>query len=92
MSAELMLKVGTMPKNSVPLTVRISPEARKRLDEVASRIVGSEERLPLGRIIDAMVLWFFDENEWEDIVLEVREDLEREREERKARDRERKRR
>ena len=55
----MKLKSGTMPKNTVPLTLRISPEARKRLDEVASRIVGSEERLPLGRIIDAMVLWFF---------------------------------
>jgi hypothetical protein len=76
----------------LPLTVRIGPKARKILERMAWRIVYNEEdRLPLGRIINAMILWFEDHNQWEEIQEEIRADFAREAEERRIRDRERKR-
>ena len=76
---------------TVPLTVNISPAARKILDRVACRIVYDErDRLPLGRMISAMILWFQDNDKWEGIQATIRADFAREAQERRKRDRERK--
>jgi hypothetical protein len=78
---------------TVPLTVRITGEARQCLERAACRIVYDErDRLPLGRLVTAMVLWFEDNNGWQALQKEIRADLAREQHERRKRDRERKRR
>lgn len=85
-----MLKYGQMEK--VPFTVNITPEARKILERVACSLVyGEEDRLPLGRMITAMTLWFEDNGVWEHIRKEIQADFAREARERRERDRERKR-
>jgi hypothetical protein len=74
------------------LAVRVDPEARKILERVACKVVYHEDdRLPLGKIITAMILWFEDNVEWEEIEEAVRADWDREVAERKRRDRKRKR-
>ena len=74
-----------------PLTVRIAPEARKILDRVATSLVYDEkDRLPLGRIVTAMVK-FLEEDDWDAIKKIIRADFAREAHERRVRDRERKR-
>jgi hypothetical protein len=78
---------------TVPLTVRISPEAREFLERAACKIVHDEgDRLPLGRLVTAMTLWFEDNKKWEELQNEIRADFAREEQERRKRDRERKRR
>jgi hypothetical protein len=58
---------------------------------VANRLVYDEEdRLPLGRIVTAMVN-FLEEDDWDAITKIVRADFAREAHERRVRDRERKR-
>jgi hypothetical protein len=77
---------------TVPLTVNIGPEARKILEQVARGLVYDEgDRLPFGRIITTMTLWFEDNAKWEDIRNAIRADFAREAQERRKRDRERKR-
>jgi len=74
-----------------PLTVRIAPDARKILDRVACSLVYDEkDRLPLGRIVTAMVK-FLEEDDWDAIKKIIRADFAREAHERCVRDRERKR-
>ena len=74
-----------------PLTVRIAPDARKILDRVANSLVYDEkDRLPLGRIVTAMVK-FLEEDDWDAIKKIIRADFAREAHERRVRDRERKR-
>jgi hypothetical protein len=75
------------------LTVRIAPEARKILDRVANSLVYDEkDRLPLGRIITAMVKFLEEDDDcWDAITKIIRADFAREAHERRVRDRERKR-
>ena len=73
------------------LTVRIAPEARKILDRVANSLVHEKDRLPLGRIVTAMVKFLEEDERWEAITDITRADREREASERRVRDRERKR-
>ena len=76
---------------TLSLTVRIAPEARKILDRVANSLVYDEkDRLPLGRIVTAMVK-FLEEDDWDAIKKIIRADFAREAHERRVRDRERKR-
>jgi hypothetical protein len=78
---------------TVSLTVRISPEAREILERAACKIVHDEgDRLPFGRLVTAMILWFEENNEWEELQEKIRADIAREEHERRKRDRERKRR
>jgi hypothetical protein len=77
----------------VPLTVRITPEARKILQRVAKSIVCDEEdRLPLGRMITAMIVWFEENTEWDEIKDAILAEWGREVQKRRVRDRQRKRR
>jgi len=74
------------------LTVRIAPEARKILDRVANSLVYDEkDRLPLGRIVTAMVKFLEEDECWDAITKIIRADFAREAHERLVRDRERKR-
>jgi hypothetical protein len=76
----------------LPLTLRISPEARKILDRVGNSLVYDEkDRLPLGRIVTAMVKFLEEHECWEAITKIIRADFDREAHERRVRDRERKR-
>lgn len=78
---------------TVPLTVRITPEARQCLERAACRIVYDErDRLPLGRLVTAMILWF-EENpeELDELQSDMQAAFAREQHERRKRDRERKR-
>ena len=76
---------------TLSLTVRIAPEARKILDRVANSLVYDEkDRLPLGRIVTAMVK-FLKKDDWDAITKIIRADFAREAHERRVRDRERKR-
>ena len=75
-----------------PLTVRIAPEARKILDGVANSLVYDEkDRLPLGRIVTAMIMFLEEDRSWDAIRKIIRADFAREAHERRVRDRERKR-
>jgi hypothetical protein len=52
-------------EKKIPFSINISPEARKILEREACRLVyGPEDRLPLGRIVTAMTLWFEENVEW----------------------------
>jgi hypothetical protein len=78
---------------TIPLTVRITPNARKIMERVADSIVyDKKERLPLGRMITAMILWFEDNTEWAEIKDAILAEWGREAQKRRARDRQRKRR
>ena len=75
-----------------PLTVRIAPEARKILDRVATSLVYDEkDRLPLGRIVTAIIMFLQENGGWDAIKEIIRADFAREAHERRVRDRERKR-
>jgi len=74
-----------------PLTVRITPAARNILDRVANSLVHEKDRLPLGRIVTAMVKFLEEDERWEAITEIIRADFAREAHERRVRDRERKR-
>jgi hypothetical protein len=75
------------------LSITISEEAREILDRVAASLVHNErDRLPLGRVVAAMTLWFEENNEWDDITEAIRDDYADEAQRRRERDRERKRR
>src|SRR6516225_7525919 len=75
-----------------PLTVRIAPEARKILDRVATSLVYDEkDRLPLGRIVTAIIMFLQQNGRWDAIKEIIRADFAREAHERRIRDRERKR-
>jgi hypothetical protein len=77
---------------TLSLTVRIAPEARKILDEVANSLVYDEEdRVPLGRIVTAMIMFMEENGRWDAIREIIRADFAREAHERRVRDRERKR-
>jgi hypothetical protein len=79
-------------EGNVPFSINITPAARKILEREACKLVyGPEDRLPLGRIVTAMTLWFEENVEWEDIRDEIRTVFAREAQERRVRDRERKR-
>jgi len=81
-----------MSKNSVPLSVNITPFARELLESVAARCLYNEGgQLPLGQVVTAMAEWFEDENEWEDVEERVRAQFAGKVQRRKQRDRERKR-
>ena len=74
------------------LTVRIAPEARKILDRVANSLVYDEkDRLPLGRIVTAIIMFLQQNGCWDAIKEIIRADFAREAHERRVRDRERKR-
>jgi hypothetical protein len=78
--------------DSVRLSVNISPESRQILERVAARVHYNEGgQLPLGQIVTAMIEWFEDEEEWDEIEENVRTQFVRKVQERKERDRERKR-
>jgi hypothetical protein len=78
---------------AVALTVRITPDARKILEREANNIMyGEKGRLPLGRMITAMILWFEDNKEWVEIKDAVRDEWGREAQARRVRDHQRKRR
>jgi hypothetical protein len=74
-----------------PLTVRITPEARKILERVGNSLVDQKDRLPLGRIVTAMVKFLEEDECWDAITEIIRADFAREAHERRVRDRERKR-
>ena len=75
-----------------PLTVRIAPDARKILDRVACSLVYDEkDRLPLGRIVTAIIMFLQQNGRWDAIKEIIRADFAREAHERLVRDRERKR-
>jgi len=74
-----------------PLTVRITPAARNILDRVANSLVHEKDRLPLGRIVTAMVKFLEEDECWDAITKIIRADFAREAHERRVRDRERKR-
>jgi hypothetical protein len=77
----------------IPLTVRITPDARKILQRAANSIVrDEEERLPLGRMITAMIVWFEENTEWAEIKDAILAEWGREAQKRRVRDRQRKRR
>ena len=78
------------PEKNVPFSANISPEARKILERVACSLVYNErDRLPYGRVITAMTLWFEDNDAWDDIREAIRADRAREAQERRERDRDR---
>jgi hypothetical protein len=79
-------------EGNVPFSVSISREARQILEREACKLVyGPEDRLPLGRIVTAMTMWFEENLGWTNIRDEIRAALAREAQERRVRDRERKR-
>jgi hypothetical protein len=79
-------------EENVPLSIHITLEARKILEREACKLVyGEDDRLPLGRVVTAMTLWFEDNLKWNDIRDEIRAAFAREAQERRVRDRERKR-
>jgi hypothetical protein len=85
-------RIGVISRGMSPLTVRIAPEARKILDQVADSLVYDEkDRLPLGRIVTAMVNFLEEDDCWDAIRKTIRADFAREAHERRVRDRERKR-
>jgi hypothetical protein len=77
-------------EGNIPL--HITPEARRILEREACKLVyGEDDRLPLGRIVTTITLWFEDNLKWKEIREEIRAALARETQERRVRDRERKR-
>lgn len=79
-------------EENVPFSIHITLEASKILEREACKLVYSEDdRLPLGRIVTAMTLWFEENLKWKDIRDEIRAAFAREAQERRVRDRERKR-
>jgi hypothetical protein len=79
-------------KKSVPLTANISPEARDLLyREVREFSRQGQRRIPLGKFLSALILYSRDMGDWEEIADDVKEELNREIDERRKRDRERKR-
>ena len=79
-------------EGNVPFSIQITPEARRILEREACKLVyGEDDRLPLGRIVTTMTLWFEDNLKWKEIREEIRAALARETQERRVRDRERKR-
>jgi hypothetical protein len=76
---------------NVPFHANIDPVARKILERVACSVVYNErDRLPYGRILTAMTLWFEDHEKWEEIRKTIRADFARETQQQRERDRERK--
>jgi hypothetical protein len=60
-------------EGQVWLGVDISPETRKILEREACLLVyDAEDQLPLGRIVTAMILWFEEYNEWDEIRETIR--------------------
>jgi hypothetical protein len=80
--------MGEMPTVSINANVR--PETRQKMEAVLREIYGERKRLPFGRLIDEMVSWC-DDNEWDEVADELREQLDRQDAERFRKDRERKR-
>jgi hypothetical protein len=79
-------------EGNVPFSIHITPEARRILEREACKLVyGEDDRLPLGRIVTTMTLWFEDNLKWKEIREEIRAALASETQERRVRDRERKR-
>jgi hypothetical protein len=79
-------------ERNIPFSIHIAPEARRILEREACKLVyGEDDRLPLGRIVTTMTLWFEDNLKWKEIREEIRAALARETQERRVRDRERKR-
>jgi hypothetical protein len=74
-------------EGQVWLGVDISPETRKILEREACLLVyDAEDQLPLGRIVTAMILWFEEYNEWDEIRETIRADRAREAQERRERE------
>jgi hypothetical protein len=81
-----------MGRNSARLSVNIDVEAREILDRVAASALFHEAKIPpVGRVINEMVYYLEEDNEWETIEQRVLNVFVREVEQRKKRDRRRKR-
>jgi hypothetical protein len=79
--------------NTVQITARISPKSRDILVREASGLLNNaKSRLSVGEILDALILYTEELNEWEEIADLVRSERRGQREFRLAKDRERKRR
>lgn len=89
---DLLVVFCGMGKDSVLLSVNVTPFARDLLKQVAARCLYNEGgTLPMGQVVTAMVEYFEDENDWDDIEERVRTIIMGKVERRKERDRERKR-
>ena len=79
--------------NTVQITARISTEAHDILmREARLRVSNKKSRLPVGEILDALILYSETRNDWDDIADRVKVQRECRREHRLFKDRERKRR
>jgi hypothetical protein len=78
--------------NTVQITARISTESRDILMREASRLMNNaKSRLPVGEMLDALILYTESLNEWEDISDWVQSQRKCRREHRLIKDRNRKR-
>jgi hypothetical protein len=79
--------------NTIQITARISPKSYDILMREASRLRNNaKSRLPVGEILDALILYTEEMNDWEDIADDAKSQRESRREGRLAKDRDRKRR
>jgi hypothetical protein len=79
-----------MDSKRVPFHVTVTPKTRQILDRVAAGL-SDGGRPPLGEIIDEMTKWYEEINDWPEVEDAIRENSAQKRQDRKARDRERKR-
>jgi hypothetical protein len=79
-----------MEKN-LAINASISPAAHEKLYRFAREFSERGGRLPLGKVLSAMILYFDEMSDWQDIADDIRSEIDRESDERRKRDRERKR-
>jgi hypothetical protein len=79
--------------NTVQITARISTKSRDILMREASRLLNNaKSRLPVGEILDALISYTEELNEWDEIADWVQSERKGQRKLRLAKDRDRKRR
>jgi hypothetical protein len=81
-----------MGKDSVPLSVNITPEAREILYRRARYVVMEGERPPIGQVLSAMLEYVEEMGYWDEIESDTAQNLRSRIAKRRKRDRERKRR
>jgi hypothetical protein len=79
-------------KKTVPISANISPKAKELLYWFARSLVDKGQDPPIGRVLTAMILDFEEMGNWVEIEDTIRDDLKRQAEERRRKDRDRKRR
>jgi hypothetical protein len=77
---------------TVQICARISKEANHVLREAAESTVSATGRLPIGEILDALIFYLNDIGHWQEVMDDVMEKRNAKRNQRLAKDRDRKRR